>query len=122
VSVRAALRPLWFLAGLALAGVGVIGAIVPLLPSTIFFILAAACFARCSPRLEAWLLARPHIGPAISDWRARGAIARPAKIAASSGMAVGAIALLAATPDWPWRLAGWAALAACAVFVWRRPE
>ncbi|MFD1809340.1 YbaN family protein [Gemmobacter lanyuensis] len=39
-------------------------------------ILAAACFARSSPRLHDWLWHHRVFGPAIRDWRRHGAIPR----------------------------------------------
>lgn len=55
--------------GLACVGVGGLGLVVPGLPSTVFFILAAACFSRSSPRLERWVLDLPMVGPAVRDYR-----------------------------------------------------
>lgn len=75
--------------GCLMVVLAMIGAVVPLMPTTIFLIAAAACFARSSPRFEAWLLNHPHFGPIVQDWRANGAISRPAKIMACAGMAVG---------------------------------
>ena len=48
---------------------GVVGAVVPVMPSTVFFVIAAACFARSSPRFEAWLLSLPVVGPLVRDHR-----------------------------------------------------
>ncbi len=48
---------------------GVIGILVPVLPTTPFVLLAAACYARASPRLYGWLLGQPALGPIITDWR-----------------------------------------------------
>ena len=48
---------------------------------------SAACFARSSPRLEAWLLNHPRFGPALCAWREERAIPRRAKIAACIGIA-----------------------------------
>ena len=65
--------------GFLMVALGMIGAVVPLMPTTIFLIAAAACFARSSPRFEAWLLDHSHFGPILRDWRANGAILLPAR-------------------------------------------
>lgn len=56
--------------GLACVGLGGLGLVVPGLPATIFFILAAACFSRSDPRLERWVLELPRVGPTVRDYRA----------------------------------------------------
>lgn len=68
---------------------GAIGAMLPVIPTTIFLILAAWCFGRSFPALEAWMLAHPRFGPVVSAWRAHGAVPRRAKWMASGGMALG---------------------------------
>jgi uncharacterized membrane protein YbaN (DUF454 family) len=65
--------------GLLFVGLGTLGVFLPLLPTTPFLLLAAACFARSSPRLHAWLLASPVLGPLLLDWERHGAIAPRAK-------------------------------------------
>lgn len=49
---------------------GLIGIFLPLLPTTPFFILALACFARSSEHLHQKLLNAPYIGPILVDWEA----------------------------------------------------
>ena len=81
-------RALWFCLGVTATGLGLVGAVLPLLPTTVFLILAAFAFARSSPRLHAWLVGHPRFGPAIVNWQTHGSISRNAKIAAMAAMAV----------------------------------
>jgi uncharacterized protein len=61
---------------------GAIGIVVPGLPTTGFFVLAAACFARSSPRFERWVLDLPTIGPMVRDHRSGLGMPRRAKVVA----------------------------------------
>ncbi|MET1756515.1 YbaN family protein [Novosphingobium sp. RD2P27] len=79
----------WLLLGFICIVLGFIGAVVPLMPTTIFMILAAGCFARSSPRLETWLLQHPRFGPSLRAWRNEGAVPGEAKLAACIGMTIG---------------------------------
>ena len=67
---------------------GTIGIIVPGLPTTGFFVLAAACFARSSPRFERWVLDLPTVGPMVRDYRAGLGMPRRAKVLAITMMLV----------------------------------
>jgi uncharacterized protein len=79
---RVALLTVGFLA----VGLGTVGIVVPGLPTTGFFVLAAACFARSSPRFEAWVLDLPTIGPLVRDHRAGLGMPRRAKVIAITMM------------------------------------
>lgn len=48
---------------------GVIGIVVPVLPTTPFLLVTAACYARASTRLYEWLLGQPSLGPIVAEWR-----------------------------------------------------
>lgn len=118
----AVLRGGWLLLGLLCVGLGFVGVFLPLMPTTIFMILGAGCFARSSPRLEAWLLAHPRFGPALRAWRAEGAIPRAGKRAACVGMAVGfGLFWLGARPAPLPALAVAAMMLACALWIITRP-
>jgi hypothetical protein len=72
----------WFLLGWAAVALGGVGVVVPGLPTTGFFVLAAACFARSSPRFEQWVLDLPAVGPMVRDYRAGLGMPRRAKVMA----------------------------------------
>lgn len=72
----------WFSLGWLAVALGTIGIVVPGLPTTGFFVLAAACFARSSPRFEQWVLDLPKIGPLVRDHRAGLGMPRRAKVVA----------------------------------------
>ncbi|MFN3513572.1 MAG: YbaN family protein [Phenylobacterium sp.] len=116
-------RPVFLLCGFLFTGAGVVGAFLPLMPTTIFLILAAACFARSSPRLEAWILDHRHFGPLVRDWREHGVIPPRAKALACAGMAFGFVVFWISVHPKPWlALIVAASLAACAAFVLSRPS
>jgi uncharacterized membrane protein YbaN (DUF454 family) len=116
-------RAIWLGAGLLLSLVGLVGVALPLVPTTPFLILAAACFARSSPRLEAAILDHPQFGPLVRDWRARGAIPLRAKLLAAGGMAGGyAVFCVAARPDWPLALGVAAVMALIGAWIFSRPS
>lgn len=116
------LRPLWLALGWLSFEIGMVGAVLPLLPTTVFLILAAGCFARGSPRLEGWLLSHPRFGPSLQAWRERGAIAQGAKLMACVGMASSyAMFGWAFRPSMTVALVVAFALTVCAVFVLSRP-
>lgn len=54
--------------GVAALALGLIGIVIPGLPTTPFILVAAACFSRASPRLHHWLLSNRQLGPLVRDW------------------------------------------------------
>jgi hypothetical protein len=85
------------LLGLVLLACGFIGLWLPLLPTTIFLIGAAACFAKSSPRLQTYLLNHPKFGPPLRDWFDEGAISSTGKAAALFGMGIGLAVIVLAS-------------------------
>jgi uncharacterized membrane protein YbaN (DUF454 family) len=65
--------------GLGLTLLGTVGAFLPVLPTTPFLLLAAACFVRSSPRLYGRLVSNRVFGPYLSEWERTRTIPREAK-------------------------------------------
>ncbi|PSH64256.1 DUF454 domain-containing protein [Phyllobacterium brassicacearum] len=82
-------RTVYFVLGWVMVALGFVGVMLPIMPTTIFLILAAWCFGRSSPRFEKWLLEHPVFGPTLAQWRRHGAVPRRVKWIACSGMAFG---------------------------------
>jgi uncharacterized protein len=72
--------------GWCCVALGFVGVFVPGLPTTIFIIIAAYLFARCSPRFEAWLLHHKWFGPRLRRYRETGGMTRQAKLSALASM------------------------------------
>ena len=115
------MRWLYMLAGLFCVGLGIVGIFLPVMPSTVFFIIAAVCFARSNPAWEARIMNHPKIGPPIRAFRERGAIGIRAKIAAVTAMTISSVVSFLLMQG-PWRYAPAAVCALCAVFILSRPS
>lgn len=117
------MRYLYLVLGWAFVGIGIVGAFLPVLPTTPFLILAAACFARSSGRLEAWLLNHPRFGPSLRAWRERGAIPPRAKAMSAIGTTLGFVLFQATSAPGPWLSAAVAGLMLFGVaYVFSRPS
>lgn len=90
-------RPLWIALGCASLALAAVGAVLPVMPTTCFVLLAAWCFARSSPRLHAWLRSSRGFGPVICEWEANRSMPRNAKVIAiamivtSFSLSIGAV-------------------------------
>jgi uncharacterized membrane protein YbaN (DUF454 family) len=116
------MRIFWALFGVLSLSLGVIGIIVPLLPTVPFILLAAFCFARSSERLHAWLLEHPRFGPMIEDWNTRGAISpRIKRISTLSVIGVYALSFVMGLRPLILIIQA-VTLSAVMIFIWTRPN
>ena len=114
-------KKLNLLLGFLFLGVGILGAVLPVLPSTCFFITAAYYFGTSSEKLEKWMLNHPRIGPTIVSWRKYKAIPRLGKIMAIVAMAVSVLIMILSAAPLFVKVGSVIVLSLCAVYVLTRP-
>lgn len=120
--IGGAARLIWRLAGATALALGVLGIVLPLLPTTPFLLLAAFCFSRGSQRLHDWLVDHAHLGPPIRDWRQHRAITPRAKrVAALSMLVVIGVSLALGAPP-KMLIAQAMVLTLVAAFLFSRPS
>lgn len=73
-------RKLYVGAGHLSLGLGVLGAFLPVMPTVVFLLVAAWCYARGNPALKRKLLAHPTFGPPVRDWEEQRAISLRGKL------------------------------------------
>ena len=99
-----AVRTLLIIVGLTSLVLGLIGIVLPLLPTTPFLLLAAGCFSRTSTRLHAWLLRLPLAGRMLHEYSSQGGLSRRTKatalLLAWAGIGTSLLALASVPASW----------------------
>lgn len=112
-------RILLLVAGASCTALAAVGAFLPVLPTTPFLILAAACFARSSPAFHAKLMESPVFGPYLRQWRADRTVPAEAKRKAY-GLVLVTFGISIAVVDVAWLRILLAVLAVCLVIFLRK--
>jgi len=86
-------RLAWLAGGYVCFGLGFVGMALPVMPTTIFWIVATVCFARSSPRMYRRIVEWPRIGPIIADFVDNGVLTARSKAIALSGMGLAALVI-----------------------------
>lgn len=81
-----AVRWIYIAVGWSCTGLGMVGAVIPVMPTTPFLLVALWAFSKSSPRLQQWLLDHPRFGRTLRDWYEHGAIGRGIKVVAITAM------------------------------------
>jgi len=114
-------KPLYLLVAGGSLVAGVVGMVLPLVPTTPFLLLAAWAGGRGSPRFQRWLCGHPYLGPPIQSWRREGAVSRSAKVIATLMLAASWVWLaVLAMPVVGLVIAAFG-FAGVAIFLWSRP-
>lgn len=101
---------------------GLLGMALPVLPTTIFWIIAAACFAKSCPAMQRRIFAWPVVGPAVERFLLHGVIAPQSKRAAYLGMGLAAAILAFFSPSVLITALGLALILAGALYILTRPS
>jgi hypothetical protein len=100
---------------------GLIGAVVPGMPTTVFLIIALWAFSRSSPRLRRWLYEHPRYGKALREWDQHGVIPPRAKRLAATMMVISLAILTILASSWILPVSVGTVMAAAMVFIATRP-
>ena len=99
---RTWMKPLYLLLGLVFLAIGIVGIVLPLVPTTGPLLIAAFAFARSSDRLHDWLLNHPRFGRFIADFRdGRGIPVRTKAVAVIAMVAAFTYSVGWVVPGWP---------------------
>lgn len=115
-------RLLWRVLALVLVALGLIGVVLPGLPTVPFLLAAAWAGGRGWPALERWLLEHPRYGENIRQWRQGGAVPRRAKWVASLMMIFSSAVLLVTTVPIVVKVGAPLLMVLMAIWLWKRPE
>ena len=116
-------RPFLLGLGWIAVGLGLVGVVVPGLPTTPFLLVALWAFSRTSKRFHDWLYNHPRLGPPLRDWRQHGVIPLKAKILAIATMTVSLLWIIfGIAEDWVLPAIVGACLVPPAIFILTRPS
>lgn len=120
---RRMLMLVWRAVALVALGLGLVGAVLPVMPTVPFLVVSAWAASKGWPRFELWLLRHRVLGPPVRQWRERGAVPRRAKWVSSLMMVVSGVGLqfFPAIPLWL-RIGVPVVMLATAIWLWRRPD
>ncbi|MFW5776482.1 MAG: ATP-binding cassette domain-containing protein [Spirochaetota bacterium] len=96
---RSMMNVFFVVAGVVFTGIGMVGVVLPVLPTTPFLLVASVCFLRSSTRLHRWLMTRPGVSRALRRMRDGKGIPRRTKIVSMTlaTLMLGAFALFGTT-------------------------
>lgn len=114
-------RQIYLACGAAAFTLAMIGIVLPIMPTVPFLLLAAFCFSRSHPAWAARLYEHPRYGPAMREWRDRGAVSRKAKVSAVLAMSAGVVFTWLSV-GWPWVMVSVAVLVVAGTWLCSRPE
>jgi len=113
-----AVRPLYLALSAVFFALAVLGAFLPLLPTTPFLLLTSGCLVRSSPALHARLMRSPAFGPMLTDWERHRGMRPRVKVVSLGVLLLGVAASVAfgnLPPAFSWAVIGLASIGAVAI-------
>lgn len=121
--MRRVKKPLLLITGHFCLILGIVGAFLPLLPTTPFLLLAALCYSKSSDKLHGWIISHKYLGPPINDWEKNGVISFKAKVFATLMLGLAAFLRL---PNLEiarlYKIIAITVLGLVLIFIWTRPS
>lgn len=112
----------WRFVGLVALLLGLVGLLLPVVPTAPFILVAAWAGGKGWPQLEQYLLSHKYFGPQIRNWRKNGAVSLRAK-SVTTVMFCGSLLMIWLTPLHDHLQAGLSIFIVCAlVWLWTRPD
>ncbi|RFF30539.1 YbaN family protein [Wenzhouxiangella sediminis] len=115
-------RLFWLILTWIAIGLGAVGAFLPLMPTTVFLLIALWTGSKASPRFRYRLFRHPRYGPALRDWHRHGVISNPARWTAAGAMALSVFVLWMAGASPSVLIAVGACLLLVAAWIFSRPS
>ena len=120
---RSSVRWIYLAVGWLAITIGVVGFVLPVLPSTVFFLIALWAFSRSSPRIESWLFNHRLFGPTLRAWRRHRVISAKVKLLALACMSASLLFTIFFVADgWALPLGVGLAMALAIAIIFRFPS
>lgn len=113
---------MWLAIGFCFTALGLIGALLPIIPTVPFLLVAAFAFSRSSKRFHQWLVKHAVFGPPIRDWQQQKSISRQTKWVATLSMLAGIAISAIVGLSWIIIAIQCFVIAGVCIFIWTRPD
>lgn len=116
------IRAVYLVIGLLFVGLGALGAVLPVLPTTPFLLISLWAFAKSSARLERWLLEHRRFGPRLVAWRTHRVIPLGVKLTSWGSMLASLTMMYVVSSPWQALVGAGSVMVIGAVYIAMQPS